>query len=75
MGEGKFIIGIVVVAVLVMVSFYPLEIFIPEAFWGFIPDLLLKYPIMFLLSQLVPFILFSSIFVIGALMIRGLLRS
>ncbi len=75
MGEGKVILGIVVVAILVMVSFYPLEVFIPESLWVFIPELLLRYPIMFLLSQLVPFILFSSIFVIGVLMVRGLIRS
>ncbi len=75
MGETKVILGIVIVAILVMVSFYPLEAFIPEAFWPFIPELLLIYPIMFLLSQLVPFILFSSTFVIGVLMVRGLLKS
>lgn len=75
MGATKFILGIVVVAILVMVSFYPLEVFIPEAFWPFMPELLLRYPIMFLLSQLVPAILFFGSFVIGALMIRGLLKS
>lgn len=75
MGETKLILGIVVVAILVMVSFYPLEIFIPEAFWSFIPELLLRYPIMFLLSQLVPGMIFFGSFVIGVLMIRGLIKS
>ena len=75
MGEGKNIIGIVVIAILVMVAFYPLEVFIPEGFWPFVPEILLRYPIVYLLSQLVPAILFFGIFVIGVLMIRGLLRA
>ena len=74
-GETKTIFGIVIVAILVMVSFYPLEVFLPEGFWPIIPDILLHYPIMYLLSQLVPAILFFSIFVIGVLLLRGLLRA
>ena len=75
MGEGKNIIAIVVIVILVMVAFYPLEIFIPEGFWPFIPEILLRYPIVYLLSQLVPAILFFAIFVIGVLMILGLMRA
>ena len=74
-GEGKNIVAIVVIAVLVMVAFYPLEVFIPEAFWPFMPEILLRYPIVYLLSQLVPAILFFGIFVVGVLMIRGLMRA
>lgn len=75
MGETKNIVGIVIIAILVMVAFYPLEIFLPEAFWPFIPEILLRYPIVYLLSQLVPAILFFGIFVIGVLMLRGLIRA
>ena len=75
MGEGKNIIAIVVIAILVMVAFYPLEVFIPEGFWPFVPEILLRYPIVYLFSQLVPAILFFAIFVIGVLMILGLMRA
>lgn len=74
-GETKTIVGIVVVAIVAMMSFYPLEIFIPEGFWPFIPEILLRYPIMYLLSQLVPAILFFGTFVIGVLMLWGLIRA
>lgn len=74
-GETKNIIGIVIIAILVMIAFYPLEVFIPEGFWPFIPEILLRYPIMYLLSQLAPAILFFSIFVIGVLLTRGLIRA
>ena len=74
-GETKTIVGIVVIAILAMMSFYPLEIFIPVGLWPFIPEILLRYPIMFLLSQLVPAIVFFGTFVIGVLMFRGLLRA
>jgi len=75
MGEGKNIVGIVIIAILVMMAFYPLEIFIPEGFWPAIPEILLHYPIVYLLSQLVPAILFFSIFVVGVLMIKGLIKA
>ena len=74
-GEGKNIIGIVLVAICVMVAFYPLEVFLPEGLWPVIPEILLHYPIVYLLSQLVPAILFFSIFVVGVLLLRGLLRA
>ncbi len=74
-GEAKTIVGIVVVAILAMMSFYPLEIFIPEGLWPFIPEILLHYPIMFLLSQLIPAILFFGTFVIGVLLLRWLIKA
>ncbi len=74
-GETKNIFGIVIIAILVMMAFYPLEVFLPEAFWPFIPEILLRYPIMYLLSQLVPAILFFGTFVIGVLLLRGLIRA
>ena len=73
-GATKTIVGIVLVAILAMIIFYPLEIFIPEGFWPFIPEILLRYPIMYLLSQLQPAILFFGTFVIGVLLLRGVLH-
>ncbi len=74
-GETKTIVGIVLVAILAMIIFYPLEIFIPEGFWPFVPEILLRYPIMYLLSQLIPAIVFFGTFVIGVLMLWGLIKA
>ena len=74
-GATKTVVGIVLAAILVMMSFYPLEIFIPEGLWPVIPDILLRYPVMFLLSQLIPAILFFGTFVIGVLLLWWLIKS
>lgn len=71
----KAVLGIPIGALILIALFYPLNLFIPEGFWPFIPDLFLEFPIIYILNQMLPGIFWLSFFTVGVILIKVVIDS
>lgn len=71
----KTVLAIPIVGLFLIMLFYPLNQFIPEGFWPFIPDLVLNFPLMFIFNQILPGIFWLSFFTIGVIMLKVVIDS
>ncbi len=71
----KTVIAIPIIGLLLIALFYPLNLFIPEGFWPFIPDLILEFPLMYIFNQILPGIFWLSFFTIGVILFKVVIDS
>lgn len=71
----KTVIAIPIIGLFLIMLFYPLNQFIPEGFWPFIPDLLLEFPLMFIFNQIIPGIFWLGFFTIGVIFLKVVIDS
>lgn len=71
----KIVLAIPIVGLFLIMLFYPLNQFIPEGFWPFIPDLFLEFPIMFILNRMLPGLFWLSFFTVGVIFLKVVIDS
>ncbi len=62
-------------ALFLIMLFYPLNQFIPEGFWPFIPALFLEFPLMYIFNQILPGIFWLAFFTVGVILLKVVIDS